>query len=100
MLRRTSTFMALCLILTTLALTTAQSASATAGGRVLPSSIPLPNGFRPEGLTIGRGTTFYVGSRLDGAVYRGDLVTGRGAILVPGTAGTAKTGLKVDARNR
>jgi sugar lactone lactonase YvrE len=37
---------------------------------------------------------------VDGAVFRGNLATGRGAVFIPGTAGTAKTGLKVDARNR
>ena len=63
-------------------------------------TIALPNGFQPEGFTIGRGTGFYVGSLVDGAVFRGDLVTGRGSILVKGTAGTMKTGLKVDGRNR
>ncbi len=71
-----------------------------------PASIPLPNlpqqpgGWRPEGLTIGRGTSFYVGSLADGAVFRGDLCTGRGGVLVAGTPGTAKTGLKVDRWNR
>lgn len=70
------------------------------GGRAFPQSIPLPNGWQPEGLTIGRGTTFYVGSRATGAVFRGDLATGRGSVLVPGAAGSAKTGLKVDAANR
>ncbi len=92
------------LSVTTVALTPGASANAQpatgTGARALPVSIPLPNGFRPEGLTIGRGTSFYVGSLVDGAVYRGDLLTGRGAVLVPGTAGTAKTGLKVDARDR
>src|SRR5919201_820443 len=63
------------------------------GGR-FPTDIPLPNGWRPEGLTIGRGTSFYVGSLVDGAVFRGDLATGRGGVLVPGTPGTAKTGLQ------
>jgi sugar lactone lactonase YvrE len=76
------------------------SAPARAAGEVFPADIPLPAGWRPEGLTIGRGGTFYVGSLADGAVYRGDLATGRGGILVPGTPGTAKTGLKLDRRNR
>src|SRR5690349_5553815 len=98
MLRRFTTLLAL----TTLsagAVAVAESAPAQAG-RPLPVSIALPNGFQPEGLTIGRGTRFYVGSLVDGAVFRGDLATGRGSILVKGTAGTMKTGLKVDSRNR
>ncbi|MEV4119286.1 superoxide dismutase [Micromonospora sp. NPDC049645] len=65
-----------------------------------PSRIALPNGFTPEGLTIGRGTTVYVGSVLDGAVWRGDLRTGRGSVLIPGTPGTAKAGIKIDPRGR
>lgn len=74
--------------------------AADASGAGLPVDIPLPNGWHPEGFTIGRGTSFYVGSLSNGAVYRGDLSTGRGAVLVPGTAGTAKTGLKVDGYDR
>ncbi|SCG48642.1 SMP-30/gluconolactonase/LRE family protein [Micromonospora coxensis] len=65
-----------------------------------PTTISLPDGFAPEGLTIGRGTTVYVGSILDGAVWRGDLRTGRGAVFIPGTPGTDKAGLKVDRHNR
>ncbi|MEU8017437.1 superoxide dismutase [Micromonospora parva] len=65
-----------------------------------PARIALPDGFTPEGLTIGRGTTVYVGSVLDGAVWRGDLRTGRGSVLIPGTPGTAKAGIKLDAKGR
>src|SRR3989440_10265343 len=98
MLRRITTLAVLTLLT---AGTAAVAAAAPAeAGAAFPTSIALPNGFQPEGLTIGRGTRFYVGSLADGAVFRGDLVTGRGRILVPGTAGTMKTGLKVDGRNR
>ena len=58
------------------------------------------DGFTPEGLTIGRGTTVFVGSILDGAVWRGDLRTGRGSVLIPGTPGTDKAGLKLDPQGR
>ena len=37
-----------------------------------PQVISLPNGFQPEGIATGNGTTFYVGSIPTGAVYRGD----------------------------
>lgn len=37
---------------------------------------------------------------MDGAVYRGSLQTGRGDVLVPGTAGTAAFGLELDRRGR
>jgi len=43
-----------------------------------PQVIQLPIGFRPEGIEVGRGTTFYVGSVANGAIYQGDLRTGTG----------------------
>lgn len=60
--------------------------------------IPLPNGFQPEGIAVGTGTTFYVGSIPTGAVYRGDLRTGEGQVLVPAQAGRSSIGLKYDDR--
>lgn len=63
-----------------------------------PESIPLPNGFRPEGIASGEGTTFYVGSIPTGAVYRGDIETGEGEILVPAQEGRSAIGLKYDSR--
>ena len=61
----------------------------------------LPNGFQPEGISTGKGTSFYVGSVATGAIFRGDLRTGKGAILVKGDPGNkAATGNKVDKRNR
>jgi sugar lactone lactonase YvrE len=65
-------------------------------GSGLPERIALPNGFRPEGIEI-KGSTFYVGSIPTGAIYRGDLRTGEGSILVPGaTTGRAAIGLEFD----
>lgn len=63
-----------------------------------PDVIPLPNGFRPEGIAVGSGSTFYVGSIPTGAVYRGDLRTGEGDVLVPAQSGRAAIGLKYDDR--
>lgn len=60
-----------------------------------PEKIALPNGFRPEGIAI-KGTTFYVGSIPTGAIYRGDLRTGQGAIFIPGVEGRAAIGLELD----
>ena len=59
-----------------------------------PKTIPLPNGWQPEGIAIGNGTTFYAGSIPTGAIYRGDLRTGEGDVLVPGAPGRAATGLE------
>ena len=63
-----------------------------------PDVIELPNGFRPEGIALGEGTTFYVGSIPTGAIYRGDLKTGEGEILVQPQAGRAAIGMKYDDR--
>jgi len=61
-----------------------------------PETIALPNGWQPEGIAIGNGTTFYVGSIPTGAIYRGDLRTGRGAPLVQGATGRAAIGVDFD----
>jgi sugar lactone lactonase YvrE len=74
-------------------------ASATASS--FPSIIELPNGFGPEGIAIRAGTPeFYVGSIPTGAVYKGDLRSGEGDVLVEGREGRAAIGLKVDRRQR
>jgi sugar lactone lactonase YvrE len=64
-----------------------------------PELIPLPDGFQPEGIATGAGTTFYVGSIPTGAVFRGDLRTGDGGILVP-PGDRAAIGLDADRRGR
>lgn len=65
-----------------------------------PDVIPLPTGFQPEGIALGKGTTFFVGSIPTGAVFRGSLRTGTGDVLVPAQAGRAAIGLEVDRRGR
>jgi sugar lactone lactonase YvrE len=65
---------------------------------MFPEVIPLPNGFQPEGIAVGQGSTFYVGSIPTGAIYRGDLRTGEGEVLVPPQEGRAAIGLKYDER--
>jgi len=64
----------------------------------LPSQIDLPNGFQPEGITKGRGNTFYVGSLADGAIWKGNFRTGTGRILVPGVSGQVAVGTEYDWR--
>ena len=65
-----------------------------------PDHIDLPDGFRPEGIAI-EDKTFYTGSIPTGAIYRGDLRTGQGAVLVPGAdEGRAAIGMKVDRHDR
>ena len=65
-----------------------------------PASVALPNGFRPEGVTSGPGTTFYAGSVSDGRIWRGDLRTGTGGLLVPAVTGRSLRGMQYDARTR
>ena len=65
-----------------------------------PDVIQLPPGFGPEGIATAGKHTFFVSSRVTGAIYRGSLKTGRGDILVPGFPEGAATGIKVDRRGR
>jgi sugar lactone lactonase YvrE len=65
-----------------------------------PEVIPLDDGFQPEGIEVGKGTTFFVGSRVTGAIARGDLRTGEQSILVPGDQGRLATGIELDQHNR
>jgi sugar lactone lactonase YvrE len=81
----------LVLLLTTLACLAVPAALAKGS---FPETIPLPNGFQPEGIAVGNGDTFYVGSIPTGAVYAGSLRTGLGSVLVPGATGHAATGLE------
>lgn len=71
-------------------------ASTSALAASFPTTISLPNGWQPEGIAVGDGTTFYVGSIPTGAVYRGDLRTGKGSTLVAGAAGRAAIGVEHD----
>lgn len=71
---------------------------------VVQDIIALP--IRPEAIALGNGTTFYAGSSSasadttnHGLIYRGDLSTGAGAVLVPGVRGKATSGLAFDKRS-
>src|SRR4029450_6307435 len=72
----------------------------TAGAATFPDIIRLPDGWHPEGIASGRGTSLYVGSIPTGAVWKGDARTGQGDVLVPGQTGRSAIGIKVDRRNR
>ena len=70
-----------------------------------PAVIELPRNFQPEGIATSKRHTFFVGSRITGAIYRGSLRTGKGGILVDGGPEVmrddrAATGLKVDRYGR
>jgi sugar lactone lactonase YvrE len=64
-----------------------------------PPVLPLPNGFQPEGIAVGVGTTYYVGSIPTGAIFRGDLETGVGDVFIQGKEGRQAVGLKFDPRS-
>ena len=71
-------------------------ASAALAKASFPQTLALPNGWQPEGIAVGDGNTFYVGSIPTGAVYRGDLRTGKGATFVAGASGRAAIGIEHD----
>ena len=82
---------------------------------IWPDAIPIPIGFESEGIELGRGHAFFLGafsyssffgpafgaphgqSAFAGAIYKGNLRTGEGAVLVPPT-GKPVSGLSYDAR--
>ncbi|MGH3507898.1 MAG: SMP-30/gluconolactonase/LRE family protein, partial [Nocardioidaceae bacterium] len=68
----------------------------TAAGQSWPSSVPIPDDFGPEGVAMGTGSTFYVGSLPTGDIYSGDLRDGSGGILVDAPPGRLAAGLRVD----
>ncbi|KRF37516.1 hypothetical protein [Nocardioides sp. Soil805] len=102
--RRTTLAVALSgLLATGLAATLAPSPGTAAAppDTVFPPRIELPDGFQPEGITIGRGATAWFGSRTDGDIYEVDLRTGAGGTISQGPGpGNPSVGLKVDQRGR
>jgi hypothetical protein len=81
-----------------------------------PDAITIPTGFEAEGIELGKGHEFFVGANslsslfgeaffgiphpvsvLAGAIYKGNLRTGKGAILSPPT-GKSVSGLSYDPR--
>jgi sugar lactone lactonase YvrE len=85
-------------ILTIALVLCALPASAVASHRSYAETIPLPNGWQPEGIATD-GDTFYAGSRATGSIVRGNLRTGRIERFVTRTRGAA-LGMKVDKRDR
>ncbi len=71
-------------------------AAPAAAAPAFPDVIALPQGFQPEGIASGTGTTFYAGSIPTGAVVVGDFRTGDVDPLVPARSGRAAIGLKAD----
>jgi sugar lactone lactonase YvrE len=66
----------------------------TAQAQPFPDRIELPDGFRPEGITIGPGATAYLGSLANGDIYGVNLRTGERTLVSEGP-GTSSVGLKI-----
>lgn len=79
--------------------TSAPSGALAATGDFFPTEIPLPDGFQPEGIAIGLLPFAFFGSRVDGDIYRANLVTGQGTVFSQGP-GTPSLGMKVDLLGR
>lgn len=96
---KTKTTIRISLLLITLL---AASAAAKAA-ESFPEVVALPTSWGPEGIATGRGTDFFAGARqqspFQGAIYKGDLRTGEGDILVAAQPGRYALGLKHDKRS-
>jgi sugar lactone lactonase YvrE len=60
-----------------------------------PETLPLPNGFQPEGIATLDCDEVLVGSIPTGALYRVSVKTGEGSLLAAGAEGRAAIGIKV-----
>ena len=81
------------LLLPAAALLALTLAAAPALAAPFPAQIQLPDGFQPEGITDGTGTTAYAGSLADGAIVRVNVRTGSVDPLAPGAPGRVTAGL-------
>jgi sugar lactone lactonase YvrE len=82
-------------VLLTLVVSAALATAPAAGtSGAFPDLVPLPDGWQAEGVAVGSGTSVYAGSLATGAVYKADLRTGAGEVLVPPTDGRVAVGLK------
>jgi len=79
-------------------------AGETPSARPFAKTVPALTGAPPEGFTIGRGSIAYNGS-VDGSIYKVDLRSGEGEVLVPAEPGfdifteCYKLGMRVDRRS-
>ncbi len=77
------------------ALSAGLMAPASAAPPVFPETVSLPEAWEAEGVATGRGTDVYAGSLATGAVWKADLRTGEGSVLVEENPGGAAVGLAV-----
>ena len=104
-LHRSAVLLTAAIILTATLGTTALAHEIDQTSRVIwPDLIPMPVGIEAEGIEMGRDTDFFVGALSytgnltnAGTVFKGNLVTGEGQVLVPPT-GKPLSGLSYDVR--
>ncbi|TET99515.1 MAG: hypothetical protein E3J30_04395 [Anaerolineales bacterium] len=104
-LHRSAVLLSAAIILTATLSTTVLTHEIDQTSRVIwPDLIPIPVGFEAEGIEMGKDQDFFVGTvswsgnlTKAGAIYKGNLITGEGQILVPPT-GKPVAGLSYDAR--
>jgi len=88
----------------TLTLLAVHSVPAHAGEKSFPKIVPALTGAPPEGFAIGKGSTAY-NSSVDGSIYKVDLRSGKGEVLVPAEPDfdiftqCFKLGMRVDPRS-
>ena len=78
--------------------TSLQSVAGKSKSANFPAILDLPNGFYPEGIALGNGNDLYAGSLYHGGIYKVDLKTGSGAMLVPEQDNRIASGLDFDPR--
>lgn len=80
--------------------TSEQSVITNSRAANFPAIINLPNGFYPEGIVLGNGNDLFAGSLYHGGIYKMDLRTGSGAMIVPAQSNRIAVGLDFDTRTK
>lgn len=75
-----------------------QSVISKSAAANFPAILNLPNGFYPEGIALGNGNDLYAGSLYHGGIYKVDLRTGSGSMIVPEQINRIAVGLDFDTR--
>lgn len=73
------------------------ASAASAMDQRLPNRVNLPDGWQPEGITTD-GTSLFVGSLRNGAIFRANPVTGKRQVLAKGRSGRVTAGVDFDRR--
>jgi sugar lactone lactonase YvrE len=68
-----------------------------AGAKPKANKIVLPGATSAEGITVGRGSTFYAGDLFQGDIYRGNLQRGTAALFIDAPDGRQALGMNFDS---